>query len=116
MPISHEEWQSIDRRIADLARPSEFVQGKVIKVDKKRNVIFLKEFGDQPIPLYAFEYTVKYYDIDNFGRMQVRKTTAKVILPKKGDMVLVAKQFGSRRLPKCLGVLRSINFALEEGD
>lgn len=116
MPINHEEWQSIDRRIADLARPSEFVQGKVIKVDKKKNVVWLKECGDQPIPIYAFNYSVKYYDIDQNGNTRVRKAETIVILPKKGDIVLIAKQFGSRRLPKCLGVLRSKDFALEEGD
>jgi len=115
MPISHEEWQSIDQRIEDLLKPSEFVIGKIIKVDKKNKTVFIKELGDQPIPIYSFKYDVKYYDTDQNGRQQVRQAIAQVRMPVKGERILVAKQYGSRRLPKCLGVLRSKNFELDEG-
>lgn len=127
MPIDHDAWRSIDRRIdekiAAQGGPA-FVQGVVIKTDIKNNLIWLQEFGDQPIPLFTFDYDIKYYDTQPVGNVTsgspvpVKVVPTKAVVtpkcPKVGDIVLVAQQYGSRRLPKCLGVLRSRNFIIPQ--
>lgn len=120
--LEHSDWFSIEREIDRQVRASSspvFAQGEVIKADASRNLVWLKEFGNQPIPLFVFNYEVKYYDTVPTGidsnnqittQLRVKKAIVKPMCPKVGDIVLVAKQFGSRRLPKCLGVLRSVDF------
>ena len=113
MPLTDGDWKRIQNAIAGFSRtqPSDFfVQGEVVKVDSIRKVIFMAEFGDQPIPIFAFNYDVKTLDTQKNGRTKVRMSIAHPRLPKKGAIVLVAKHMGTRRLPKCLGVLRSKNF------
>lgn len=121
MGLTRGDWAMIDRRINELAASApQFAQGVVIKADPTKNLIWLAEFGDQPIPIYTFDYDIKYYDTQPVGNVTsgspvpinlVRKqavVTPKC--PKVGDTVLIAKQYGSRSLPKCLGVLRSRDF------
>lgn len=121
MPLDHSDWANIYRAIEAAAPTSIVVQGQVIKADPKRNLIWLKEFGDRPVPLYSFEYDIEYYDTEPNGNVtsgqpvptQLVKKTArrKIVCPKVGDIVLVLQQHGSRRLPKCVGVLRSTGFS-----
>lgn len=128
MALSHDDWREIQNLVKRIVSQSgePFVQGVVVKSDPVNKLIWLKEFGDQPIPLIAFDYKVKYYYNEPFGnttavgtavqtRMKTRTTTAyskdvEVLTPRVGDTVLVAAHLGSRRLPKCLGVIKSKNY------
>jgi hypothetical protein len=95
-------------RVQDLiengAMPSEVVYGRVVRRDEHKKLIWLKEFGDQPIPLVAMRAKVKIFDTTPTGT-QIK--TAEVIyeVPKIGELVVVLRQLGSRRLPKCVGVV-----------
>ena len=127
MPIEESEWASISAMAQQIAqevsggRRDFFVTGKVIKRDENKNLVWLEEFGSQPIPLFTFDYQVKYYDESPRGIVgtgQVQRTyqkeaKTKVICPKVGETVLVARELGLRRLPRCLGVLRSRDFIIE---
>lgn len=130
MPIEDSDWRKIYKAINDSQPPPTIVQGEVVKADPLNNLIWLSEFGDQPIPLFMFDFTVKYYDTQptvatgsaspyDVGHKVVPKTTkvldVKIKCPKVGDTVLVLKQYGTSRLPKCIGVLQSKNFLLTEG-
>lgn len=121
--ISQSDWRAIEefvnRIFSKAGEP--FVQGKVIKADKVRNVVFLNEFGDTPIPVIAFDYQVKYQYKEPSGVTTIRKTTAyseevQILTPRVGDTVLVAQHFGSKRLPKCLGVIQSKRYIEPEVD
>lgn len=112
MPLDDRDWRRVQKLIDDFARtvPEYFSQGEVVSVDKSRKVVFLKEFGDQPIPIFSFQFDVNYLDTGKNQHTKLRHTIATPRLPKKGDIVLVARQMGSRRLPKCIGVLQSHDF------
>ncbi len=112
MPLDQRDWRRIQNLIDELARaqPDYFSQDKVISVDEHRHVVFVKSFGDQPIPLFAFEYDVNTLDTLKNGKTKMRHTVAKPRMPKKGDTVLIARHMGSRRLPKCIGILQSTHF------
>lgn len=123
--ITQDDWREIQRYVNRVLsqQGQSFVQGVVVKSDPKNNLVWLAEFGDQPIPLISFDYQVKYYYNEPTGNttavgtavgsaMKTRKTQAyskdvEVLCPRVGDMVLVAQHMGSRRLPKCLGVIKS---------
>lgn len=119
--LSKTDWFNIDRRIENIvgkfSSPT-LAQGIVIKADANKNLVWLKEFGDQPIPVYTFDYDIKYYDTQPTGvsgatvntRLVVKKAVVTPKCPKVGETVLILKQFGSRALPKCIGVLRSRDF------
>lgn len=128
MPLDHNDWREIQSLVSRLvAQQGEyFVQGKVVKNDPKRKLVWLKEFGDQPIPCVSFDYQVKYYVNTSSGfvggdQITPRKTRpytpdVEILVPKVGDIVLVARHLGSRRLPKCLGVIKSSNYVSAEGN
>lgn len=130
MPLNDADWRQIYSAIGDAIPPSSIVQGVVIRSDELNNLIWLNEFGDQPIPLFMFDYQVTYFDTQPLvanlttgavSSKVVKKQTriliadVKPLCPKVGDTVLVLKQHGSRRLPKCIGVLHSTNY-LVPGD
>lgn len=134
MPLSKDDWREIQSFVTQIvAQHGEaFIQSKVIKSDAVNKLVWIKELGDQPIPLLAFDYQVKYYYNEPFGntttvgtaanaRQRSRKTLAytkevEVLVPRVGDIVLVALHYGSRRLPKCLGVIKSKNYVNAGGD
>lgn len=136
MSLTHGQWAAIQEMVNNMlaAQGEYFVQDVVVKSDPVRQLIWTKEFGDQPIPIFAFDYQVKYYSntttsvsgatpgpytIVNSLTPRLSKPYTKevqVLTPRKGDVVLVARHLGARRLPKCLGVLRSKNFITESGD
>lgn len=107
MALDDSDWASIYNAIAEAKSPSEFTHGKVIESDNVRKAVKVAEFGDQWIPMYGFKGTVKYYDETSDGSVVVK--TAKFIpdAPAVGDTVLIARQYGTRRLPRCIGVLLS---------
>lgn len=117
MALNNTDWREIQKFVVSLlAQQGEyFTQGVVVKNDQVKKLVWLKEFGDQPIPLIAFDYQVKYYYRDGAGNMVPKKTPAhtkdvEILVPRVGDMVLVARHMGSRRLPKCLGVIKSTGY------
>jgi hypothetical protein len=123
MPLSHDDWREIQRLITSMVsqQGETFTQGKVVKSDQQKKLVWLKEFGDQPIPCIAFDYSVKYYYEDASGNLIPRKTNAyskevEMLVPRVGEIVLVARHMGSRRLPKCLGVIQSTGYVRDGGD
>src|SRR4051794_10902017 len=62
MALSESDWASIYAAIAKAQNESEIVYGTVIKRDEARKLIWMEEFGDQPIPLVGFNGKVKIYD------------------------------------------------------
>lgn len=112
MAIEKEEWESIGGLVQTVMRKKGgFVaQGVVVGVDEDRRVIFLAGFGRQPIPVFGFKHKLQYYDTEPSGEVKVRYAELEPLLPKVGETVLIVKQQGSRRLPKCVGVLQSTGF------
>lgn len=104
--LTQADWESIYQTINSALPTHEVTYGKVVKRDTKKKLVWLKEFGDQPIPLVGFKAEVTYYDTTPTG---VKKKVAKIEpeVPKVGELVVVLRQMGSRRLPKCVGVVLS---------
>jgi hypothetical protein len=104
--VTLEEWNSIYAAIQkEISQSTNFFsQVEVIKVDEERKLIYASEFGDTPIPLVGFRYTASYYN-DNGSSVSLKKSTTEPDLPKVGDLVLVARNLGSRRMPRCLGII-----------
>jgi microcystin-dependent protein len=61
--LSFESWDAIRDEIAKqvAAQGQAFITGEVIGVDEARKMIYMAEFGDTPIPLFAFQHLVKLY-------------------------------------------------------
>lgn len=115
MPLTHEDWRNIDQRVSNLIKGSHgpyVSQDVVIKNDTLKNVIWVKQFGDYPIPMFTFDYNVKYYDTQS-GGLIAKQAVVTPICPNVGDTVLILRQNGSRKLPKCVGVLRSTDFIIQ---
>jgi hypothetical protein len=106
----------VERIVVQIAgRKSDyFVTGKVVKSDPANKCVFLAEFGDQPIPLVGLTYDLKYHDTLPDGTVKVRDVTLTPTVPKKGQTVLIAREMGTRRLPRCLGVLMGKNWIVPE--
>jgi hypothetical protein len=111
MPLTYEDWNAIMEFVGkEIGRRTGFFeQGKVIRRDTQRKLIWLEEFGDQPIPVIGFDQEVKLYT-----KTSVQRLKATPLTPKVGDTVLVAKHMGTRRLPKCLGVVQGYDYVLSE--
>lgn len=117
------DWREIQNFVTRLVsqQGEAFTQGVVVKNDAVKKLVWLKEFGDQPIPLISFDFQVKYYYENTAGHMVPRKTQAhskevEILVPKVGETVLVARHMGSRRLPKCLGVVQSTGYVRAGGE
>jgi hypothetical protein len=113
--IPYGTWAAIQKEILRLIKvnvPPNMTQGAVVANDTLRNIVWLEEFGSQPIPIFGFPYTVEYYDTQPDGAIIKRSVVVTPTCPDVGDIVLVARQYGSRRLPKCVGVLQSTDFVL----
>lgn len=104
--LTDADFAAIYKAIEEAIPQSEVVYGKVIKRDVAQGLVWLDEFGDQPIPLVGFNGEVHFYDTTPTG---VKLKKAKIVhqVPKKGQTVVVLRQLGSRRLPKCVGVVLS---------
>lgn len=114
-------WQQIHQAINSSRPRSEVTYGQVIKRDEKNMLVWIKDLGNQPIPIVGFRMEVDYYDNHPFGNtttvgtpvtQKVTKKTAKVriLLPEIGDTVVVLRQLGVHRLPKAVGIILSTNF------
>jgi hypothetical protein len=129
MPLTQSDWHEILNKIGSMIgkRGESFVQGVVIKRDEVNKLVWLAEFADTPIPIIGFHHEVEIYDETPKGatttpvgfpaayRVRKQKYMVKTIVPQVGEMVLVARYFGVRRLPKCLGVIQSTNY-VDPGD
>lgn len=113
MPLHEGDFRSIRALVERMLgqKGEYFTTGTVIKRDELRNVVWLEEFGDQAIPLVAYDYEVKYYDASGAKLAKVRP-----LLPKVGQTVVVARELGSRRLPRLIGILRGTDWISTEED
>jgi hypothetical protein len=116
MPLTADDWGQIYKVLqSEIQRnKSGMIQSVVTKRDTDNKLIWVKELGDQPIPLIAFDHDVKYYIVDASNNTVPRHGTGKVKVPEIGEAVLILLHMGTRRLPKALGVIRSTNFVIEE--
>jgi hypothetical protein len=126
--ITEQEWNSIAQFVTKIAmetsgrRGDHFFVDKVIKRDEVNSLIWVKELVDTPIPLFGFDYLVKYIDETPAGTgwgwgdyiAKTQTIIVKPLTPNIGDLVLIAREMGSGRMPRCLGVLHSKNFATDE--
>lgn len=120
MPLDKEDWESIYQAIEAAKQPSEVTYGIVIKRDVKHRLIWVSEFGEQPIPIVGFQASVTVYDVEpnnhitDMGLDVEETVTARHfqidhVVPEIGDTVVIVRQFGGRRLPKCLGTVLSVD-------
>jgi hypothetical protein len=105
MAIAEGEWESIRSLIQRMlgGRAESFITGRVTKVDKTNKNVYMKEFGSQPIPMIVNDYEITYYDTLPNGRTQKKTAKVDLLMPKVGDTVVVAREMGTHRLPRCLG-------------
>lgn len=129
MPINEQEWASIATHVEEEIRRvigqrrDYFITTPVIKRDEIRNVVWVEEFGPTPIPCFSFDYEVTYYDTVAGGgppfsvnTVQRKLGVVKQLTPLIGDVVLIAREMGADRLPRCLGVLKSTDFLIDEDE
>lgn len=111
MPLDQNDWNAVYDAIRRAIPPNEITYGVVTKRDVRKKLIWLKEYGDQPVPLVAFNGQVVVYDETATG---VKKKTVQIEyeVPKVGELVVVLRQMGARRLPKCVGVVQSKGFVI----
>jgi hypothetical protein len=120
VPISDPEWESISQMVEAIVkrvtgtRADFFTTGRVVKVDAANKCVYLAEFGDQPIPIVGFNYTMKYYDEGSSGTIKQKDASAVLVMPEVGQSVLVAREMGTRRLPRALGVIQGKNWIVAE--
>lgn len=123
MPLTSEDFASIARHVELEVgrligrRRDAFFTAIVTKADQRKKLIWVKELGDQPIPLVAFEYFVTYYDESPKGTagggsyLTYTKTAiARVKCPEKGELVLIAREMSYDGWPKCLGIIMSNDY------
>ena len=111
--------------MADLVRrntsPREVYFSEVTKTDAKRKLIWCKDFGDVAIPLLVSLHAFAYYDTVPTGvsgetvttRVERREDATHsntnfmtdVVVPKRGDIVVILDAWGAKRFPICLGTL-----------
>ncbi len=123
--LSHRLWNTIQQLVAESTPGSEVVYGQVIDRDEDKMLVWLEDFGDQPIPIVGFRYTVNVYDESPRGttvpaqgqsspyQTYKKQFKVKTECPKIGDTVVVLRQMGSRRLAKCVGIVLSKGFVVE---
>jgi hypothetical protein len=134
MPITDAEWGGI----ADLAervavqtagtKLSYFVTGTVVRSDQDTMCVWLKEFGEQPIPIVGFKVEVTYYDETPAGtkapsvgsdspyKLTKKKAKVKTLVPDPGQLVLVVREMGETRIPRCLGVILGTDWIIPEDE
>jgi hypothetical protein len=118
MAISDGEWDSIRELVNRMfsTRADPFVTGRVTKVDANNKNIYMGEFGQQPIPMVANDFEIWYYDTLPNGRTVKKKAKASLVMPGKGNTVVVARELGTHRLPRCLGKLVGKRWILTGAD
>lgn len=124
MPIRDDEWASIQELVRSmLGKKGEyFTLGAVVKRDQRKKLVWLKEFGARAIPCVAFDQAGSVFEQTPSGKnttavgspagYTTRKAPLKMELqvPLVGEQVLVARMFGSRGLPFCLGKVSGLKY------
>jgi hypothetical protein len=112
MPLTESDFMSIRKMVESLIGETGeyFITGEVIKRDPNKKLVWLAEFGDQAIPVVSFDYTVKTYDTLPNGKVVVSSYDAEIKTPALGEIVVVARELGTRRLPRALGVIQGIGW------
>ena len=105
--LAPEIWNAIADEIRRQSSPREIYFTKVMKVDAKRKVIWVQDFGHMAIPLVGHCYSFDYYDTTATGAVQKKNAKAEVVMPKVGQMVVILDPWGAKRFPICIGVLLS---------
>jgi hypothetical protein len=110
--LSDRDWESvygvINRTIGK--KNESTIMSKVIKRDEIHKLVWVAELADQPIPLLAFDYEVKYYDTDGGGVVREKVAKVEPATPEIGDLVFIVMERGTRRLPRCVGKVQSRNY------
>lgn len=118
--ISEPEWNSIRALAEKVAtqvsgrRADYFQTGKVVKRDEDNRLVWLQGFANDPIPIVDFEHEVRYYDTNENGDVTVRRAIVSPVVPRVGQIVVVAYESGISRLPRCIGVLMGQNWIMTE--
>jgi hypothetical protein len=96
--IQQEEWASIRALVDDAFRKrgSEITQGTVIKRDEQRRVVWVKEFGDDPIPVVG--HGTEAYVMQGGTRKTI---TIPPAIPDVGETIIIGMVGG---FPKCLAI------------
>lgn len=123
--LTPEIWNAIADLVGRSQSSREIYFVKVTKVDKKKNLVWAKDFGDVAIPLVSHLYGFSYYDTvphgnavagQPIGTQKIKrqdKTDKKpvyhthIIAPKKGQLIVVLDPWGAKRFPICIGVIQS---------
>lgn len=121
MPITEPEWTSIaslvERMVPQLTGGRRnFKTGRVIKRDANNQLVWIRELGDQPIPVVGFDYTVKYYDTDNAGNTVPKTAKISPVTPDVGEHVFIVFEMGEHSLPRCLGTIQGTGWILPEDE
>ena len=129
MPLTSEDFNSIARHVELevgrlMGRKRDWLfMAEVTKRDTENKLVWVKELGDQPIPLVGFDYEVTYYDesprgTSGGGSFHTYKKTAKaeVQVPLKGEMILIIFELAYGARPRCFGVVQSKNFTQDLED
>ena len=100
--ITSGEWQSIHTAIQRSAKVPPIKHSKVTKRDKTERKVWLHDYGDDSVPMAAFEYEISFYDEES-GTIQQATLLPKI--PDVGDTVLVNEAMASRGLARITGVV-----------
>jgi hypothetical protein len=113
-------WNAIMEAVRSEQMPREITFGKVTKHDVGNKVVWVEEFGDTAIPLAAFAYGFSYYDTDETGAVNKRYDQSgadtHVVVPRVGQVVVIANPWGNGRFPVCLGVIQSTPGSYWQGE
>lgn len=119
MPINENEWASIQalvERIVGHGGKSNFMTARVLKRDVANKLVWVKELGAQAIPVVGFDYSVKYYDTDSTGTVNVKTVSASVKVPDVGESVFIVLEMGAQSLPRCLGTIQGRGWVTREDE
>jgi hypothetical protein len=125
--LSPEIWNAISDLMHRVVPGREITFGKVVKRDRIKKLIWLKEFGDLSIPLCYFTNSVHYFDTVPVGvvtsgqpvntELRERKDPdlnlthqrywTKVQTPRVGQMAVILNSRGTDKFPICIGVIQS---------
>lgn len=117
--ISEGEWASIAamvQRIVGHGGKDHFMSATVIKRDVANKTVWVKELGDQAVPVVAHTMNVKYYDTDNSGVINVKNAVVAPAVPNVGDHIFIVFEMGSQSLPRCIGVVHGTNWVASEDE
>lgn len=117
--ITEAEWGSIAsmiERVVGHGGKDHFMSATVIKRDEANGNVWVRELGNQAIPVVGFDYNVKYYDTDETGTVNVKHAQISPAVPKVGEHIFILFEMGSKSLPRCVGVVQGRNWIASENE